>query len=201
MIKNFRLIKFSLLVFSLNLACGSSHPALKENTEMSEQRFEQIGRERDSYLIYSTVINNLSNQSGYVVHGKTTVYFLPYKNLDQAIEDMFQGKEIITNPEVLTSFLMQNREPHDLKANFDLRYPYTLVSSEKLSKIFANGGWENFQRSFPDRFYIKLSSIGYSSQGDEALVYLGRSKSGDYYVLKKQGTSWTIVHKLNAWVS
>ena len=208
MMKNFISMRLLLLAVSLNLTCGLSQPSLKKSAKVSERQVEKNRSGRDAYLIYSTVINNLpKNKSGYVIRRRTTtVPFFPYKSPRESIENLFQGENKIINSEVLTSFLMRNKESVDLEARFELHYPYTLISPEQLSKVFEDGGWENFRRLFPGRSYIKLSSIGYSSEGDKALVYLGKSASyksggGDYYVLKKQGTNWVIVGEVNVWLS
>lgn len=208
MMKNSISMRLLLLVVSLNLACGLSQPLSKKSDKVPDRQVEKNRSGRDAYLIYSTVINNLpKNKAGYVICGRTTtVPFFPYKSLSESIKNLFQDANKTINSEVLTSFLMENKESVDLEARFKLYYPYTLISPEKLSKVFEDGGWENFRRLFPGRSTISLSSIGYSSEGGEALVYLGKSAgyksgSGDYYVLKKQGTNWVIVSEVNVWLS
>ncbi len=198
-------IKLLLVVIALNFACGLYQPPMKEGARITEQRLEKTNEERESYLIYSTVINNLPNEIGYVIRDKTTTYWLPYKNLNEAVEDLFKDKEEIADPRLLTSFLKRNRESVNLGAQFKLRYPYTILSSKKSLKIFKDGDWENFQKLYPDRFLIELSRIGYSSKKDEALVYMGNPKgskagSGNYFILKKRGTTWIIVREINVWV-
>lgn len=82
-----------------------------------------------------------------------------------------------------------------------------LLSREELTSIFRQGdGWSEFRRRYSADQLIDVSRVAFNHDMNQALVYISstsgsKSRVGSYVLLVKDGETWTIRHKLDAWVS
>lgn len=91
-----------------------------------------------------------------------------------------------------------NQSPRRLVASFPLERRYELVSKDEVSKIFKEGGWEDFGKRFPgSQGYIELSAVGFNPGKTKAVVYIGHScgllcGEGRFYLLEKLNGEWRL---------
>ena len=109
-------------------------------------------------------------------------------------------------------FFEKNQKQYPLPKAFHLMLPATIktVSAKRLDTIFtdaAGRGWQRFYRAYPKSTgIIYLSRVAYSSDGQSALVYVGRqsaglSGGGVIYLLKRQEKDWRKVSEFDTWIS
>jgi len=114
------------------------------------------------------------------------------------------GKETIAN------FNEHRSSTCSLQKNFDPAITYSLLSKDELDGNFKKkgpAGWSAFYKKHPKASgYLSFSSVGYSSSGTEALVYLGHycgglCGTGHLILLAKENGQWVVKNRLMMWIS
>ncbi len=109
----------------------------------------------------------------------------------------------------VTDFAAKSAVECSLSAEFGDPKSYELISSDELKQTFKKGqdGWQVFYKQYPNAGgYWTFSRPGYSSEGDEALLYVGHHcgwlcGTGHLYLLRKQDGEWRVVNRLMLWIS
>ncbi len=101
----------------------------------------------------------------------------------------------------------RNKESVDAKDLFGEHPNLFFLETEMMNAIFARGGWEEFDKTYPDTYGIlHVSQPGFSSDRQQALMMLGRQMhylmgSGRYYLCDYDGTKWQVIGERRAWRS
>ena len=107
-------------------------------------------------------------------------------------------------------FWAKNAEPKVLTLSEAAFRPVRLVTKEEVDRIFGNrdelDGWASFRKAFPrSSGIIRLSAVGFSRDGEQALLYFSTSTDwleglGSYYLLARTETGWKIAAESRVWM-
>jgi len=98
----------------------------------------------------------------------------------------------------------------ELKPQLASTISYHLFSEEERTRIFKKGvgaGWEAFYNKYPRSSGCwDFSPVGYSTNGTEALVYLGHHcgglcGTGHLVLLAKEKDHWVVRNRVMLWIS
>jgi hypothetical protein len=70
-----------------------------------------------------------------------------------------------------------------------------------------DGGWDAFHRKYPSsQGLLRLSRVGFSKDGMQAMVYIGnlyngRDGGGHFVVLSKESGQWVVKSKVQLWIA
>lgn len=114
----------------------------------------------------------------------------------------------------IADFRAKNARSLDLHRKIPAVIAYELIPKRELDKFWDNCtqgkeecGWDLFYKKYPDSpGIVTLSRVGFSSNGEDGLVYFGNGrnwKSGKGYlvVLHKTRGEWTVVRTVVVWMS
>lgn len=95
------------------------------------------------------------------------------------------------------------------RLNADIRFEirHVLITDGTVGQIFGDGGWEEFNRRFPNcQGIVNLSRAGFNKNNTEALLYVGNqwdwlAGEGRIVLFQKKGGEWTEVATGTCWVS
>jgi hypothetical protein len=108
--------------------------------------------------------------------------------------------------ELLSDFRAKNRSPSAVQMTLDLPVPVKSLESSRIQGQFPAGGWWQFSQDYPGSpGFLSVSSIGFNSAHDRALVYVAHAYSvdggqGHVFLLKKRGSEWRIEKQEIVWV-
>lgn len=176
---------------------GGSHG---ESTP-SHVRTTSIDREKESYRIYSIVLNHKWDKGNVVVRSVTD-------------RGLFQNDEWLENnlgksfPEAVSDFKNANTKEIDIKELFDYGGKVSLIDQKEVQATIGGGeGWERFRKDHPETSgIVTFSAVGFDSDGSHAVVnvsYLCASHcgNGSFFVLEKKDADWTISKEIGTWMS
>lgn len=114
--------------------------------------------------------------------------------------------------ETVRDFKRRNKDSFRLPASLSQRLPIHYLTENEAKSIWENrkrDGWEYFYSLYPKSpGHITVSMVGFSPDGDTALVYHGcqshwLSGSGRIFVLKRHDGRWHVepIHIGGRWVS
>ena len=123
------------------------------------------------------------------------------------------------DPATTDSFLSRNATAQSLRADMSLGSPYVLLSPK--DPIWGDlNFWQTFRTRYPNGLgipqgvgYETLSRVGFNTNMDQALVYMGSQTSmvvgtyvsfygeGYYYLVKKVNGVWTVDQKVGVWIT
>src|SRR5215471_11863635 len=189
----------------------STHEASDQSTH---QAFDQSNMPAEEYAIYAVAIGNMfagdkgssdSKAMSLVIEDQTNGYTFANGRYERS--DLNKHFPDISK-EAIDDYGVKNAKSYQLTKSPDLKLKYTLITKEKIERIFKSGlnGWDKFYRQFPNsRGIISFSRAGLNSQGDQALVYIsrgcgGRCGSGNYLLLVKKNGEWIVQQKFMVWV-
>lgn len=80
------------------------------------------------------------------------------------------------------------------------------LSSEQLSALFVDRGWEDFKRRYPDGAFMRFSTPVMAGDARSAALYAGwycgrLCASGELLMLVRQAGGWKVVARHGLWVS
>ena len=160
-----------------------------------------LDRSKDSYLIYSAILNNKWDKGNIVVRDHTD------RGLFQNDEwlDSNVGK---TYPEAVSDFNKSNEKDTQLENRFDYSGNISLIDEQEFKKTIGGGdGWDTFKKTHPGASgIVTFSAVGFDRDGTHALVnvsYLCWSHcgNGSVYILEKKNDQWTIAQEIGTWMS
>ena len=94
-----------------------------------------------------------------------------------------------------------------LNTRIKFQIAHTLISEATMEQIFSNGGWDEFNKRYPNcRGSIDLSNVGFNRNRTQALFYIGSqwdwlAGEGRLILLEKKNGRWTEVDNIVIWVS
>lgn len=160
----------------------------------------------EEYAVYSAALRHfLSAWSGVEANGSEQVLLLDdrtYTPMPEPHEPRPTADYLYDAAprQLVRDFLSKNRDRHPLQDRFPATFSLELQKSASLDSIFADEDWpwENFYERYPDAGgIVRVSRVGMSASGDEALLYLdvysGNLHGHGWYArLSKRGDQWTV---------
>ena len=175
------------------------------------------GTPADVNAVYSEFLNQPSLREyfadppcdTFIALSKTVTWY-PDKEADASTRwARFHERFPTLKRDTYEDFWAKNAEPNVLTLSTTGSKPVRLITEEELDTIFKRGldGWESYRKEFPTaNGYIGLSALGFSRDGQQALVYFQTSSDwlagfGSYYLLARTETGWKIAAEDLVWVS
>jgi hypothetical protein len=210
-------IGLALLVISGSLACcalGIRTSGIGQSAESSSQE-PQPYLDRDAYDVYAAKLPEEwawteAHAKQIVIQQETTV-FPEMRHGDACLPggDSFPEDW----KDALADYVKQNKTTRLLARGFVIDKPYSLIPRREFQDFFKSGvgkGWEGFYGRYPDSGgIIQLSAVGFNSDKNRALVYMGHScgglcGGGGYSFSEKKEGKWvraTVKGTSCAWAS
>jgi hypothetical protein len=159
----------------------------------------------EDYAVYSALIASqfLSESTMLVVISDSTE---PYTFFDEVSRE-FILSSLKVSAALLDTYNSRNAAPAAMRRAFDFDTEYVLLATEEQQAILSTGGWDEFYRRYPaSQGYLTLSRVGFSQDGNTALVYASNTPAflagmGICAVLEKQGGEWKVTETVIVWVS
>jgi len=171
------------------------------------------------YLIYSDLLQQLEFErpklkdfvvDTFIIEGRTGVDLSHRKDDASLISEYIMGHFRELDPSVFTSFETRNQERAPIDKDRFGDISVELISERQVDEYFQpdpGKGWSRFYEDHPlAQGILLLSRVGVSADGRQALVYAGDqwdflAGTGDFYMLERSQSGWTIKKRLNIWVS
>jgi len=175
-----------------------------------DARTPHYSREAEEYAVYSAII-----QTRYIDTQKPALIVITEQTgldyfsgeLGEHLESIRQGLPDLTD-EVCADFEAQNKQPQPLKSLFTISVKYVFISQQEIQTTFKKqDGWDIFYDKYPNaQGFMHLSGIGFNSQMDMALVYVGNmhyalAGEGYYVLLNKVNGQWIVQDQTMVWQS
>ncbi len=177
------------------------------NTPGSVHPNRPIDRETEENAISSAIMNAASKD---LFAGHYQLIVQMETEIGKIDDSPYLKKELTpVSAEVIDDYKNINAEPYQLDTRFKIDLPYTLVSEREITAILSENydQWDGFYNRFPDApgYYI-LSRVGFSHNGDQALVYMGylcqvTCGNGHLFFLAKENGLWEIQKQILLWQS
>lgn len=195
-----RLISFFVVAFALTQVPGPAK-TVQEVTP-------------DEYAIYSRLIQHFDLTGQPLVITSATSVDDEKELLRNDVLRHLTREFPSPSSKAIADFKAKNARSFDLDRKIPGVTSYALVPRGELDKFWDNCtqakqdcGWDLFYSKYPSSSgIVTLSRVGFTSTGEDALVYLGNRrhwKSGTGYLvlLHKNGEEWDIVKSVVAWMS
>jgi hypothetical protein len=174
--------------------------------EPNEMVWRQLHRP-DPYQVYSDLLGGESGASGQRRRRVVTSETGWDSRYNHDIESWL--REGVAR-DTIDDFIAQNKASVVLKDRFSEDVGVLLVSRREIRKVFSQGsddGWKEFYKRFPESGgTTNLSRVGFSKDGKQALVYIGRQAfslagRGRLAILSWNGKNWKLTKYIELWVS
>jgi hypothetical protein len=190
-----RRVAVVVLLLILSSSCGVIVRAPEEMATPSE----------DEYLVYSTLIEQMAgNAELIVIRDSTRLDFVD--DISEAVEQI-RKSTLGAGEDVLADFRVKAAHPLRFENRFSSTGTIVLMSQGEFDSIFTDrGAWDEFYERYPkSNGIMTFSGVGFNSQLDEALVYIGiqsnfKDGAGYYVFLEKLRYGWTVGETTMAWV-
>lgn len=93
---------------------------------------------------------------------------------------------------------------YTISALLHFAIPHTFISEQTRSQIFANGGWDEFFRRYPNsRGFVGFSRVGFHWSRAMAMLYVfdAGEDAGMIFIYVGSGISWKEVTDTVVWIS
>ena len=183
----------------------------KSNDRNSSPNVDQATSDAEVYEVYSTAIKEtyLNNRGVadpgverlVVIRDQTTPYGTPGSDTVSA----WRTSGISIDDETINDFRLKNNGPISLEPRFTLPGNQVVLSDREFGK--KPPYWPGFYKRYPNSVgYVELSHVGFNRDHNQALLYIsrycgGQCGDGSYVILGKEGSSWSIKHRVGLWVS
>ena len=158
-------------------------------------------RGRESYQIYSIVLNHKWEGGNVVVRDRTDAGL--FQN-DQWLDTNVGNKY----PDAVKDYKLANETAVQIEDHFDYSGKVALISEAEARKtINGPDGWDAFRKDRPDASgIVTLSAVGFDLDASHAIVnvsYLCASHCGNgtVFVLEKKDGAWKIEADIGTWMS
>ncbi len=196
-----------ILVLLASLLASCSFPSLQN--QASATATQQAKAENEEYAVYSALITERYISPGLqiiVIHDHTGLDY-EFIDLDARLKYVQENIPQLT-PEIVADFKLKNVQPLPLKSQFSLNVSYLLMSDKEWREIFTDqDAWKYFYQLYPhSQGVMTLSRVGFNSDLDMALVYVGNSSgflagAGYYVLMVKENGLWEDVAEIMVWIS
>lgn len=170
------------------------------------------GREDEAYAVYSAYIeNSLTGESHSLGDRQSTVLIAARATMVAELNTLQRWRLMIGSlahlrnrqspPErsLVVGLFLSNLGTHRFTRRFEIPAEYELLDQAELALPSVH---ERFPRSYG---YVTLSSVEFSSDGNDALFYTehicGLCGGGEYVLMRKHRDRWAIVNRYSTWVS
>ena len=160
-----------------------------------------VDREKETYRIYSAILDHGWNKGNIVVRDHTDRGL--FQNDDWL--DTNVGKSY---PDAVSDFKSANEKDRQLENGVDFTGKIALIDQDEFKNtINGSDGWDAFKKNHPGAAgIVTFSAVGFSRDGNHAVVnvsYLCYSHcgNGSFYVLEKKNGEWTIAQEIGTWIS
>jgi hypothetical protein len=186
---------------SRNINIGTVPGQTPANTTPLNVRNSSFDRSKESYRVYSVILNHKWEKGNVAVRDRTD------RGLFQNDEwlDKNAGK---SDPEAVNDFKNANDNDVQLESRFDYTGKIYLIDQQEFKKTIGGGnGWDAFRSSHPGASgIITFSAVGFDRDGSRAVVnvsYLCASHcgNGSFYILEKNNGEWLISQEIGTWMS
>ena len=183
----------------------------KSNDRNSSPNVDQATSDAEVYEVYSTAIKETYLNNGgvadpgverlVVIRDQTTPYGTPGSDTVSA----WRTSGISIDDETINDFRLKNNGPISLEPRFTLPGNQVVLSDREFGK--KPPYWPGFYKRYPNSVgYVELSHVGFNRDHNQALLYIsrycgGQCGDGSYVILGKEGSSWSIKHRVGLWVS
>jgi len=176
---------------------------IETKPEFSLDQPDQISDE--IYEIYSFVINE--------IYSFEKIVIVQASKTDLSLKHSYNWDYLIENYQTLDTSLVQiYSDLNETSVNFGEQFrsdtkDIILISSDELSYIFDNGGWEEFYNDYENSYgYIRFSRIAINEDNTQAIFeidhYYGNvGGNGSIVFLEKLDDNWSIKEVIPTWIS
>ena len=194
-----------LILSFIGIGCSSPTPGHQVHIQPS---LEEASREESN--VYDALLAHFyvrENTTTIVVLNETSFDWLTIAQIKKDLEFLKVGRWKDVDPDVVTALLEKAAHPFRLKEQCSLKVNCLLISKEKAFAIGrSDESWKQFFAKYPGQGIITLSRIGFSHDGQSALVYTGdqsggRSGKGRYVFLTRGTSGWMVQHEVPVWSS
>jgi hypothetical protein len=162
----------------------------------------------EEQAVYAFLLQTLYQHRGYVIMATTATGPTGVDDTAQTLDYVLRNMHAVAS-ETLDNFRTRNDAAYAISPDMDLGSPYTLLTQAARNQIFGQNqsGWEIFYNRYPQAPGITtLSRVGFNSNFDQALVYIGTQSnwlagSGSFILLKKVEGNWNIDQQVMTWIS
>jgi hypothetical protein len=160
----------------------------------------QLDPETEEYAVYSDLMESKfkrGNVEQVLIFSQTRVGTPELLEMDLAD---FQEYTPLA-PELVTSFMDRNQQPHPLERLLDLDIEYQLFTQEQLDELQAEdeaSDWKLFYEKYSNTVgFIYFSRVGFNADLSQALVsysqyHYDQPITGGYYLMVRQDGQWTV---------
>jgi len=161
----------------------------------------------DAVHVIETVLRH-----GYVGEKTRAVLLVSHTWTDEYATDDENLRRLadVVQPSTIEDLKRKNARPVPLPATLALDVPVLLLDQRWIDhwhETYQHEAWERFRARFrgcTGRIY--LTAVGFSQDGDEALLHVGESRGrlngdGHYYVLARERGVWRVVQCRGTWIS
>jgi hypothetical protein len=190
----------------LGMACGCighTTASLTEESGVAGGRFDPSHEEALIYRIVVAGDEDARERRVVLIHANTadhwTTTFLTKPDYIKYLHEPFHG----FNASAVDDFLTRN-QGNGTQANVAAIDPPAIIvtDSDLVDASVGGPGWPGLERKYPgSRGCFRLSRVGFSTDGDSALVYVAIGERGDLIGLQRTDSGWTISKRLNVWVA
>jgi len=197
--------------FSLNYAKNKLRPRPDHRAAPVVNLLDAIYKNREDSVVYATAISAIFPKmeffdkpiKQFVFENKTTIEGYDGPGIKyRDVSEIIPGTTVDTK----SDFVTKNAERHPLGELKGLPVKYSLMDTSEMNGQFPLGSWRRFYETYPDSAgLLSLSMIGYSNNGEQALVYIAHAQaddggSGYLFLLKKINNHWKVQNEEIVWV-
>lgn len=108
--------------------------------------------------------------------------------------------------ECYLNFKENNKLNIQIDSIHDFKGTIIYMSRKEVDDIFNNGGWDNYYKTFGNKFLVIVSRFGINNDKSKAFIYYsssiaGRAGAGFYLILEKVYSKWVVKESMPAWKS
>ncbi|MGC1659905.1 MAG: hypothetical protein WA737_07805 [Candidatus Acidiferrales bacterium] len=207
---------FALSVFSLGAFAARG---LAQQTPASSATSESAGvptvRDPDEYAVWSALLSaEVGNENTHeliIVDHTISTTKTPFTGLSWGMTTTGRRNPEV-QPATRADFDSKNKEMAVIVSQFDLKWPFALVSDEELRAVFGDdskdqAGWKRFYEKYPGALGVfAVSRVGFNAARDQAMVYEiykggYLSGHGKFLVMSKRNGQWQLEKEILMWLS
>jgi|HubBroStandDraft_1064217.scaffolds.fasta_scaffold158521_1 hypothetical protein len=170
----------------------------------------------EDYAVYSAILDDLGTPEDpeeewrrspdFILADRTTVD--TFSDYDPTWGFRSNSKQAPSS-QTVADFKARLKKSCAIRPLFKAKISPHLVSNDEISKLFEQkgDGWKGFYQRYPKSSGTwNLSSVGYSNDGLEALVFVrhgcgGKCGTGHLVLLAKEHGTWVVKNRTMLWIS
>lgn len=197
---------FIVVIFIIGSFCQYS--LTSKEVELANRKANSIDKKQTTESeIYRAVLDGYEEKYGstklLIVNETTSGSVSPDNSLEKVV--LYLEKKIRPGipKEIIQNFRKENEKPHKFQIDFDTKVKYSMLERENISQLEDSSSVNSHS---VEGGLLHLSRIGFSPDGQTALVYIGywggtRTGWGYYTILEKKEGKWVVTDKILAWLS